>query len=105
MESDRCGIYVTASYYPPGQGWLAEDKDSVDARRHSHDMLLLTEKGQSYMEGGLYVVTRPSEKIDVVSQVILSDVIFLMEAARTALRLLVAGLASDGCRCFRFLPS
>ena len=76
MESDRCGIYVTASYYPLGQGWLAEDKDSVDARRHSHDMLLLTEKGQSYMEGGLYVVTRPSEKIDVVSQVILSDVIF-----------------------------
>ena len=56
------------------------------------------------MEGGLYVVTRPSEKIDVVSQVILSDVIFLMEAARTALRLSVAGLVSDGCRCFRFLP-
>ncbi len=76
MEGDRYGIYITTSYYPPGDGWLAEHEDQADGRRHWHFMLLLTFKGDSYTDGGLYLVDRHGERIDVDARVSAGDVIF-----------------------------
>jgi hypothetical protein len=76
MQSDRYGIYVTTSLYPPGDGWLQEHEDHADGRRHWHYMVLLTEKGTDYTDGGLYVHGRSGEKIDVDSLAMPGDVIF-----------------------------
>lgn len=76
MESDRFGIYITTSYYPPGIGWMAEHRDAADGRRHWHFMLQLTFKGENYAEGGLTLTDKQGHKVDVDSLVGPGDVIF-----------------------------
>ena len=76
LSADRYGIYLTTSYYPPGQGWLAKHQDHSDGRNHWHYMLQLTHKGISYTEGGLYIFSRSGEKIDIDAMVNPGDIVF-----------------------------
>ena len=76
IESDRYGIYITTSYYPPDEGWMAEHQDQADHRRHWHFMLLLTFKGDAYTKGGLILIDKQGQRIDVDAEVAPGDVIF-----------------------------
>ena len=76
IQSDRYGIYVTTTYYPSGEGWLVEHEDQADSRRHWHYTLQLTHKGNSYVDGGLYLVSRSGEKVDVDARVKPGDLVF-----------------------------
>jgi hypothetical protein len=76
MESDRYGIYITTSYYPPGEGWMVEHEDETDGRRHWHFMLQMSFKGDSYTEGGLFIIDKHGNRVDVDARVSPGDVIF-----------------------------
>ena len=76
FESDRYGIYITTSYYPPGRGWLHAHEDLADERRHWHFMLPLTFKGQDYKAGGLHIKNRAGVRVDVDAMVQPGDVVF-----------------------------
>ncbi len=76
FETDGYGVYITTSYYPPDAGWLAVHEDRADERRHWHFMLLLTFKGDDYVDGGLHIEDRHGRRIDVDSQVRAGDAVF-----------------------------
>ena len=76
IQADRYAIYITTSYYPPGEGWMAEHTDNAGSRRHWHFMLLLTFKGDAYTDGGLILTDKQGQRIDVDAEVSPGDVIF-----------------------------
>jgi len=63
--ADGYGVYVTVSYYPPGEGWLRKHEDQTDMRRHWHFILPLTFKDRDFSGGGLYLIDRGGNRIDV----------------------------------------
>ena len=65
IAEDRYGVYVTTSYYPAGEGWMHAHCDKADERTHWHYILPLTFRGADYTAGGLYVVNRKGESVDV----------------------------------------
>ena len=91
METDRYGIYITTSYYPSGQGWMANHRDEVDHRRHWHFMLLLTFKGDAYTKGGLTVEDKQGQIVDVDAEVNPGDVIFFDGSCAHGVNLISGG--------------
>ncbi len=60
---DRYGIYLTVSYYPPGDGRLSAHQDRSDERRHWHFILPLTFRGDHFADGGNFIIDRHGDKI------------------------------------------
>ena len=75
-SEDGYGIYITTSYYPPGQGWMADHEDQVDGRRHWHFILPLTFKGIDYADGGLVLSDRMGRRVDIDANMKPCSVIF-----------------------------
>ena len=73
---DGYGIYITTSYYPPRQGWMADHEDQTDGRRHWHFILPLTFKGIDYADGGLALTDRSGRRVNIDSNMNPSSVIF-----------------------------
>lgn len=76
LASDRYAVYVTTSYYPPGDGHMAEHRDRTDGRRHWHFILPMTFKGVDYVAGGLVLTNRRGERVDVDARMRPGSVIF-----------------------------
>ena len=77
FSSDRYGVFVTTSYYPPHEGWLGAHSDGVASDIPLvHHIVPLTIKGQDYAEGGLVVVDRQGRTIDVDAQMRPGSVLF-----------------------------
>lgn len=76
MAPDRYGIYVTTSYYPPGEGWLWEHRDEMSDREHWHFILPLTFRGPDFTEGGLTLKDRSGRVVDVEPLVSPGSVLF-----------------------------
>ena len=66
FSSDRYGVFVTTSYYPPGEGRLGFHTDGVLSDTPLvHHIVPLTIKGEDYQDGGLVLVDRAGRTIDV----------------------------------------
>jgi hypothetical protein len=65
IAEDRYGVYVTTSYYPPGEGWMWMHEDEADDREHWHYILPLTFRGTDYAGGGLKLKDRAGDIVDV----------------------------------------
>lgn len=65
ITEDRYGVYVTTSYYPAGEGWMHAHADNPDEPTHWHYILPLTFRGADYTGGGLFVVNRKGESVDI----------------------------------------
>lgn len=65
IAGDRYGVYVTASYYPPGEGWMWMHADAMDGREHWHYIMPLTFRGTDYAAGGLVLQDRAGNRVDV----------------------------------------
>ena len=73
----RYGVFVTTSYYPPGEGWLKVHADGVAPDRPLlHHIVPLTIKGTDYAQGGLVMIDRRGKKVDVDGQMRLGSVLF-----------------------------
>ena len=64
-NEDKNVLSLSVNYYPPNKGVLGEHRDASDK-----DLLLwmifnLTQKGQHYDEGGLYVINKYDKKINL----------------------------------------
>lgn len=70
-------IYITWTYYPPGKGWLQKHQDSVYSNSPLlHYIIPLTFKGRDFDRGGLYMIDREGNVIDVDSSLEKGDVLF-----------------------------
>lgn len=76
FTSDRYGVYITTSYYPPSHGALVEHRDFTDGRRHWHYVLPLTFKGTDFAAGGLFLTDRAGQSVDLEADVKPGSVIF-----------------------------
>lgn len=76
MQADRYGIYVTTSYYPPGDGWLWEHRDKMAGREHWHYILPLTFRGPDFSGGGLFLTDRAGRRVDLEPLLSPGSVIF-----------------------------
>ena len=77
FSSNRYGIFVTTSYYPPNQGWLETHSDGIAKDTPLlHHILPMTFKGIDYKGGGLTLENRKGEVIDVDSCLKPGDVLF-----------------------------
>ncbi len=76
MDAERYGIYVTTSYYPCGSGWMHMHRDMFENRRHWHFVLPLTFRGEQYATGGLNLIDREGERIDVEERIPTGAVLF-----------------------------
>lgn len=77
FQTDRYGIYITTSYYPAGAGWLAEHRDEVEpGQRHWHYILPVTFKGPDFAGGGLFIIDRAGNKVDVDAHMKPGSVVF-----------------------------
>lgn len=66
FQTDRYGIYITTSYYPAGSGWLEQHQDeAAPGKRHWHFILPMTFRGTDYADGGLFLIDRNGDKVDV----------------------------------------
>jgi hypothetical protein len=73
----RSGIFVTASYYPGGSGFMAMHDDGVSPNKPLlHSLVPITFKGRDYKEGGMLVVNRKGQNVDVDAQLQPGDVVF-----------------------------
>ena len=73
----RSGIFVTASYYPGGAGHMAMHSDGVSNNKPLlHSLVPITFKGRDYKEGGMLVVDRKGQKVDVDGRVGTGGAIF-----------------------------
>jgi hypothetical protein len=66
FTDSRYGIFVTASYYPGGDGYMRVHDDGVP-RQHRlvHSVIPITFRGRDYKEGGMVVVSRKGQEVDV----------------------------------------
>lgn len=65
LNAERYGVYVTTSYYPPGEGWMWEHGDRMGELEHWHFILPLTFRGPDFTVGGLTLVDRAGNRVDV----------------------------------------
>jgi len=73
----RYGIFVTASYYPGGEGYMQMHADGGTGNvMLVHSLVPITFKGKDYKEGGMLIVNRKGQEVDVDSQVEPGDAIF-----------------------------
>jgi hypothetical protein len=73
----RHGIFVTASYYPGGSGHMALHNDGVAKRKRLvHSLVPVTIKGKDYKDGGMVVVNRRGDHVDVDGELQAGDVVF-----------------------------
>lgn len=76
-DARASGIFVTASYYPGGTGHMGMHNDGVSSGRPLlHSLVPVTFKGRDYKEGGMQVINRKGEPVDVDGQVGPGDVVF-----------------------------
>ncbi len=76
FSEDRYGVYVTTSYYPPGEGRMWEHGDGTEEHVHWHYILPLTFRGPDYDSGGLYLIDRRGVRIDVDAEMRAGSVVF-----------------------------
>lgn len=77
FSSDRYGVFITTSYYPPHKGWLGAHSDGVASNIPLvHHIVPLTIKGRDYAEGGLTLVDRQGKAVDADGQMRLGSVLF-----------------------------
>lgn len=77
FSSDRYGVFITTSYYPPHEGWLGAHSDGVASNIPLvHHIVPLTIKGRDYAEGGLTLVDRHGRTVDADGQMRLGSVLF-----------------------------
>ncbi len=76
FEPGRYGIYVTTSFYPCGTGWLEQHQDEMDGRDHWHFILPLTFRGADYATGGLRLLDRGGDVVDVEDMLKPGSVVF-----------------------------
>jgi hypothetical protein len=77
FSSDRYGVFITTSYYPPEGGWMKVHTDGVsEGRPLIHHIVPLTHKGIDYGAGGMVVVDRKGQRVDVEAQLRPGDVVF-----------------------------
>lgn len=65
LNAERYGIYVTTSYYPCGSGWMHMHPDTAGDRKHWHFILPLTFREQDYDSGGLILMDRKGDRVDM----------------------------------------
>jgi len=65
LDAERYGIYVTTSLYPCGSGWMHMHPDTALDRRHWHFILPLTFRGKDYTSGGLILIDRNGDRVDM----------------------------------------
>lgn len=77
FSEDRYGIFVTTSYYPPGDGFMDAHDDGVSPNIPLvHHIVPLTFKGRDYDTGGMYLINKQGVKVDVDATMNPGDVIF-----------------------------
>lgn len=76
FTEDRYGIYVTTSYYPPGEGRMREHGDATGGHVQWHYILPLTFRGPDYAAGGLYLIDRRGVRVDVDAEMRAGSVVF-----------------------------
>jgi len=76
MNADRYGVYVTTSYYPPGEGWMWEHGDRMGDLEHWHFIVPLTFRGPDFTGGGLTLVDRTGNRVDVDARMRPGSVVF-----------------------------
>lgn len=73
----RYGIFLTASYYPAGKGFMNMHRDTVSSSQMLiHGLVPLTFKGTDYASGGVYIVDRAGERVDVDAVLKPGDVVY-----------------------------
>jgi hypothetical protein len=73
----RYGIFITASYYPGGEGHMQMHNDGVSQGKPLlHSLLPITFKGRDYKEGGMLVVDRKGKHVDVDGMIEPEDAVF-----------------------------
>ena len=80
FSHDKFGIYSTSSYYPPGDGFLAEHSDSIIDNVLDnaliHHIVPITFLGEDYDSGGLFIIDHSKKIVNIDQLVTYGDVIF-----------------------------
>ena len=64
------------SYYPPGDGWMWEHGDRMGDLEHWHFIVPLTFRGPDFTGGGLTLVDRTGNRVDVDARMRPGSVVF-----------------------------
>lgn len=76
-SSERWGVFLTTSYYPPGKGWMEAHTDGAGSDVPLvHHIAPLTFKGTDYAGGGMFLIDPEGKEIDVDSLMTPGDVVF-----------------------------
>jgi hypothetical protein len=72
------GVYVSTSYYPPARGHLREHADGHRGvpKPILHFMVPITFEGIDYADGGLFIMDRRGQKVDVDARLNPGSVVF-----------------------------
>ena len=78
FNEQNYGVYISTSLYPDKIGMLEKHSDSHNANSNIilHFMLPLTFKGVDYDSGGLYIIDKQGDHIDIDIQTSKGDLIF-----------------------------
>lgn len=73
---DETGIFATASWYPPGKGFMQAHTDGVATTEPLiHVLVPITFRGIDYQSGGAFLINRQGIKIDIESRLRPGDVL------------------------------
>ncbi len=77
FTDNRYGIFMTASYYPAHTGYMQMHRDTVVAQESLiHCLAPMTHKGIDYAEGGMVLVDRHGNQLDVEGMLVPGDAVF-----------------------------
>lgn len=75
-RTDNHGMYVSATYYPPGKGYLGKHSDDIEDDNLIHFVVPVTFKGLEYDSGGLFLIDKNGQHVDVDGMMKPGDILF-----------------------------
>ncbi len=81
-EGDDFTARIAFQFYPKGNGFLNEHRDPVDRHQIVVPILIMSEKGDEFNEGGVYFRYEDDEKVYVEDYTQIGDVAFFKASLR-----------------------
>lgn len=93
--SDGCTARLAFQFYPSGSGFLNMHRDPIDYHQLAVPVLAMSQKGEDYNSGGLFIETKDGNQINLDDFTNPGDIIFFNANTKHGVKIIDADLTSN----------